>query len=161
MIKIYVKKKKASFNAILTIAVLNEDGSVNEEKSLRDIACRSGKWNWERNPKITGDDPVPDGKMYLWNKRGYIQQYNDLDAVGGEIGRFYPISDNLTNHRLISHKTTPSTKKSRWDIGLHDENSFPGSSGCIVVIDNKDFRKVCKLLEQFEGEIIPINIWTE
>jgi hypothetical protein len=120
------------------------------------IAIRTGsplqkyKSEW-----VTAKSGIPIGKFWLWNKKAHVQQYNDLDATGNEIGRFYPISsmpaypDTIWNHN--------HTKKREY-IGLHDENSIKGSAGCVVVINNLEFRELCKCLEDTPEGLIPFLV---
>jgi hypothetical protein len=51
--------------------------------------------------------------------------------TGGEIGEFYQISNTPLNRRLIKN---PKGPEFRQDIGLHPENAYPGSVGCIVLV---------------------------
>jgi hypothetical protein len=158
MLELYYKKSKNKIEGCLSIIVRDDNKEVIESESIRDVVARSGAPGFHNTNGIRGKSPTPDGNYYLWNSRDRIQQYNDLDATGSEIGRFYPISSGETNHRLIKHSSGE-----RWDIGLHDENSFRGSAGCIVVVDNSDFRKICKLLERYEARDakFKLHVWTD
>jgi len=107
---------------------------------------------------VRGVSGIPTGNLWLWNFKKHIQQYNDLDATGKEIGRFYPISSDQANKRLITCGINPSWQ--RWDIGLHDENDSAFSLGCPVVISNKKFRNLCLCLDGTpEGHIPLIVSW--
>lgn len=158
--KIFVKRNRENNEGDLSFIEYTRDSDkVNENKSLRNIKIRTGinrpyflKRDWYR-----GKSGCPIGTHLLWTKRNYIKQYHDLDATGREVGRFYPISNNIEDHRVI--RADYGTQY-RLDIGIHDENDFPGSAGCIVVINNKDFRELVKKLEKLERiTFIPLTVF--
>jgi len=153
-VQLYFKQNKHTVDGSLTVAVRDLEGKVIEEQSIRNVVARSGAPGWAGTQGVRGKSPIPDGKYILWNRKRWIMQYNDLDATGREIGRFYPISDNPTNRHIISHPTGV-----RKYIGLHDENDFRGSAGCVVVVNNAQFRRICKLLEKYPGKL-DLFVWT-
>ena len=129
---------------------------THNSRVTKEIKIRTGradqppKSEWRRG--ISG---IPIGHFWLWNIKKYIQQYNDLDATGSEIGRFYPISSDPNNHRIISN---PLGNHERWDIGLHDENGKPFSLGCPVIVDNLDFRKLVNALSNTPEGLVRLDV---
>lgn len=125
---------------------------------IGDYKVRTGisgqKKNDEWTRKIAG---IPTGDLWLWNIKEYIQQYNDLDVTGREIGRFYPISSSKSNHRIIKS----IDGKERWEIGKHCENDYPFSLGCPVTVDHSIWRVMCKHLDDTPQGHIPYRVrWT-
>lgn len=108
------------------------------------FAVLTGKSTQALNDEWTrGVAGIPTGDHWLWNFKEYIQQYNELDPKGLEIGRFYPISSSKDNHRLIQ----AIDGRQRWDIGAHADNDYPGSLGCPAVVIHSIWQVMCKHLE--------------
>ena len=103
---------------------------------------------------VTGKSGCPTGSFWLWNDEKYIKQPDDLDATGKEIGRFYPISSHLSDICKIYNKDKTAFRS---DIGLHDENDIAGSAGCIVVVDNKEWRELVGWLKT-QPKIMTITV---
>lgn len=156
MIEIFVKRYQSSIEGDLSFIRRDNSDTPIEDLCLRNIKIRSGQKptlnDWQR-----GVSGCPVGKFLLWTGRKYIRQYNDLNAEGKEIARFYPISSGIDNHRLIKQGG-----KTRNEIGLHDENDYPGSQGCIVVVNNTDWLKLCTNLDMLTDagvQHIPITVF--
>jgi hypothetical protein len=128
--------------------------------NIGDIKIRTGAANQLENSEwLRGISGIPIGDFWLWNKKGYIQQPNDLDATEKEIGRFYPLSTYAHDHRTIWNQ---DKSKKREEIGLHDENGIKGSAGCVVVILNPLWRVLCKHLDDTpEGLITFRTRWRQ
>ena len=83
---------------------------------------------------VTGCSPIPPGKDYRVDLQW---SYSDLTGING---RYYhilpdPIIEDAAPHRR------------RTEIGLHQDNGTPGTSGCIGVV-NGDWSKLCKELDE-------------
>lgn len=148
--EIYVAKDIGGLTGDLTLAVRDpETRKVRESETIRNIPIRTGGKKFR---------PCPNGDFYLWVARHKILQFDDLDATGSEIGRFYPISSSPTESTTIR-----ADGQVRLHIGLHDENDFVGSAGCIVTIHAKDFEKICRVLDvltfRYKLTTIPIKVF--
>lgn len=157
-IETYFKKTliKNNIKGSLSIIVREDNGAVNEFLSIRDIRTRTGRPNRGNTKGISAVSPIPDGKFLIWNFKKFIQQLGQFNPKGGEIGHFYYISDTKTNHLNIK-----DGKTIRVAIGLHPENDFEGSAGCIVVVSHAQFKKIVDLFNRFPECHIPLTVWTE
>lgn len=96
----------------------------NDRQLFTRMPARSGQrgftdTSWER-----GKSPIPYGVHTLFLTPSSIGQL----PTGAGIGEFYPIGGAI-NPRVIQG----GVAQRRWDIGLHPENAYPGSAGCIVL----------------------------
>lgn len=156
-VEIYYYKSSKSFMGLLTV-IVKRNGQVIEKESLRDIPARSGQPKHYNTKNVLGKSPIPDGNFFLWTHKEFIKQYSDLDATGKEVARFYPISSSRDQNIYIKRSETNPVTRSY--IGLHDENDFPGTAGCIAIIDNKHFRLIAEILTKHEGKTIPLHVRT-
>jgi hypothetical protein len=141
--ELFVARDVDSFNA--EVSLIKRDpktAKVIESESIRGIAARTGqpKFYAKGYDYLRAKGGCPEGNLYLWINPKYIQQNGDLVAEGREIGQFYPISSSEFNHREIRNPEDPS--QVRWDIGLHPDNAFRGSAGCVVIVRQSDFKAV-------------------
>ena len=88
------------------------------------MPARSGQEGYTDTDWVSGKSPIPYGVHTLFLKLSNAGEF----PSGGGLGEFYPIGQ-AQNSRLI----TGPTQQERWDIGLHPENAYPGSAGCIVL----------------------------
>jgi hypothetical protein len=119
------------------------------------LPARSGQVGYTTTEWVKGKSPIPYGKHTLWL---YPKQVGQLTPQGKEIGQFYPISSSLKSSRLLTNG-----KNERWDIGLHPENAFAGSAGCIVLLVNtperlKTVKALFNCLDQLAREQDYIDI---
>lgn len=77
--------------------------------------------------------PIPPGQDY---KVDLKWTYSDLAGING---RYY--------HILPDPIVDASTGRQRTEIGLHQDNGAPGTSGCIGVV-NGDWSKLCQELDE-------------
>ena len=128
IVKAYFKRHPDSIDGLFTL-------QTNKRELFTRIPARSGQKGYENEEWVRGKGPVPKGKYHLWL---HLQKPNPMfpDKPDG-IGEFYQISSAKDNQRLIQDPTTPH--RQRWDIGLHPENAYPGSAGCIVLLHNEDW----------------------
>lgn len=104
---------------------------------------------------IPGKSPIPLGSYRLWTdsiKSGLDEHYDG-------IGEFFSISTG-ENRNLIQGKLSG---QARWNIGLHWENHYPGSAGCIVLQDSTDeqranIRSLFKLLRTLGVPYIDLTV---
>jgi hypothetical protein len=146
MINAFFKRDPNSIEGLFT---LQENG----EPIFKRLRARSGqagftKTNWNR-----GKSPIPFGNYLLW-----LDSPLDIGKRAGAkgIGEFYNISSTTDNRRIIAN---PGGIEKRWDIGLHAENSYPGSAGCIVLVDvDHAYEKVFPYLRQLGKRVQTIEL---
>lgn len=128
----YYDRKPGTIEGLFTLQTV-ENGVPT--KLFNRLPARSGQQSYCDTDWVRGQSPIPMGRHFLW-----------LDPVNpgtwpktpGGIGEFYPISSGLMNRRIIMAE---DTGKVRMDIGLHPENAYPGSAGCIVLLHDTPVRK--------------------
>lgn len=152
----FYKRDLNSIDGVFTI--LNRHTG---EKIFSRLPARSGQRGYTQYDWTRGKAPIPRGQHYI-----HFQTPKQKDRWPGRtgIGEFWSISNQLDNPRLIRDKKTGLY---RYDIGIHPENSFPGSAGCIVlVIDTKAQREqVIRLSNWAESQIgkyfyMPLEVFT-
>ncbi len=148
MLELFYKDFIGSFDGELTIAVKDKQGNILEKETIRGIPCRSGARSFSEKIDIAGKTPIPVGKHYIWTQPEVIMQKNDFVAEGREIGEFFPIGTQTNRHIIPARGIY---KISRFHVGLHPENAFPGSAGCIVVVGTENFKRVSALLKKYPG----------
>ena len=147
MYKAFFDRREDSIEGLFTI--LN---TKTHEKVFNRLQARSGQPNYTHTNWVKGKSPIPMGKHKLILKEPL--QKDQWPGKAG-IGEFWRIS-NTDNDRII---LSGCGRYSRSDIGLHPENSFAGSAGCIViVIDTEEQKKEWLRLSSFlEGLIGKYN----
>jgi hypothetical protein len=103
------------------------------------LQARSGQNGHTNTDWVRGKSPIPYGNHYLWI--GYPVGVGTRAGKTG-IGEFYPISNMAGDRDLIQG---PAPQILRRSIGLHAENAYRGSAGCIVLVD----------VEQAYAEVFP------
>ncbi len=83
---------------------------------------------------ITGRSPIPPGKDY---KVDLQWTYSDLTGISG---RFYHILPDPI-------EKGDGSGLRRTEIGLHQDNGVPGTSGCIGVVGS-DWSRLCNVLDE-------------
>lgn len=126
---LYIDRKKGNINGVLTLQrVVN--GKV--YKLFERLPFASGQYPYTdggADDWVISKGPIPFGTHWISTKRESLQ----MEPVGTP---FYVISSN-PGERVING---PNGKR-RSDIGLHLENRFPGSAGCLALLDNTAERK--------------------
>lgn len=116
------------------------------------LPAASGQRGYTNTDWVRGKSPIPFGKYRLW-----LQPIGEGTEPGRSgVGEFYNISTG-DDKRLIFETLTDGRsvypKRVRQDIGLHADNSFPGSAGCIVLsIDSHPRREEVQRLWSFLKE---------
>lgn len=129
--KAWYDKKKGLFT------IQNDKGI----KLFERLFVRSGQAGYLNAPWVRNTGAIPTNKQVAGNKL-YIHTTPVKDAKGDfnndGIGLFFPISDSLTRKDIIRGL---NPREERWHIGLHPENKYNGSAGCIVLLWNTVNRK--------------------
>lgn len=113
-------------------------------KLFERLPARSGQSGYTNTNWTRGKSPIPFGIHHLWLKPVDPDKWPDYNGIG----EFYPISSNEKNKRKIQGLSNRA--KERWDIGLHPENQYPGSAGCIVLlVDTLERKAAVKALFKF------------
>lgn len=121
---LYVDRRPDSVDGFMSLHKETAPGKV--EVIFKRLAIRSGQRGHTSTSWTRGKSPIPYGNHWLITKPVPLQ----MEPRGT---RFFPICTDLSDHRLI----VGPEGKVRWDIGLHRENKFPGSAGCVVIVDPK------------------------
>ena len=106
------------------------------------LLARSGQEGYTDTSWRTGKSPIPFGVHNL-----YLDPYQDRQRAGAKgIGEFFPIANTSTSEiRALSYKTTGLVRKA---IGLHEENMWKGSAGCIVIVSPDDWLTLSAKLKE-------------
>jgi hypothetical protein len=108
---------------------------------FKQLPVRSGQAGYLNAPWVRSMGAIPtnkevgSGKLYI-HTTPTKDPKGDLNNDG--IGLFFPISDSLTRTDIIRGH---NALEIRWWIGLHGENRYLGSAGCIVLLWNTNSRK--------------------
>lgn len=163
MFQIYCKRDSKSFAGLLSLIKRNEDGSVDESRSYRDIPILTGvrgkfekSFDWVRS---TGG--IPEGDFLVWTTN--IKQVGQLNPKLREIGEAYHVSSTDSDMLTVTNKKTGATRSA---IMIHPDNDYPGSIGCIVFPNNKkgrldfiNFRNFVKDAISLGIKHIPLKVW--
>lgn len=104
-------------------------------KLIDRVPARSGQYKYTLTDWVTGKSPIPWGKHKLSTKSQPLQ----MPPVGT---RFYPIGSHIGGITIYG-----PTGHSRTAIGLHRENQYPGSAGCVVIVNKADAEKTFDILD--------------
>lgn len=148
----FYDRSPATINGALTIQEYNP-ATRGVKKLINKIPARSGQGSYVNHSWVRGKSPIPynvevEGqRLYLW-LRPRLKEGTILAPARG-IGEFWPISSSPAGERVIE---AAETGQIREDIGLHDENYFEGSAGCIVIVSDKDFLALHAVLHELKNE---------
>ncbi len=126
---IYIDRKQNTVDGLMSIHKEIEPGKV--EVIFKQVPIRSGQRGHTQTDWTRGKSPIPYGNHWLITKPKPLQ----MEPRGT---RFFSICTDLADQRLI----LGPEGKVRWDIGLHRENNFPGSAGCVVIVDPKKAEEI-------------------
>lgn len=143
MTTIFYAKKAGHFT------VQDEDGIPISHNgfTFKQLPARSGQAGYLNAPWTRSRGAIPynhqvkGGKLYL-----HLQPVKDPrgDFNNNGIGLFFPISDSTEQTKTIKGFFS---REVRFDIGLHPENRWNGSAGCIVLLwDNPQRESTVKAL---------------
>lgn len=140
---IYYDRRRGSIEGALTVRTVYDEEIV---KNFVRLPCRSGQLNWANQSWGSGA-PVPYSfevlgqKLWLW-LTGQKQKNLWANEDPQKIGEFWPISTEPDKATILS----PERTRKRQYIGLHHENQYKGSMGCIVTVTETE-EQVNKILE--------------
>jgi hypothetical protein len=122
-IRAFYDRKKDSIEGLFTLV-------VNGKTVFKQLAARSGQNGYQSTNFVSGKSPIP----LLGRETEYVISTQAISngatiPTDGQIGRFYPICTSLKDRMRIVF-----SEGSRFAIGLHPENAFKGSLGCIVLV---------------------------
>jgi hypothetical protein len=134
-VRLFYDRRDGTIDGFLT--VLN---TKTGQKLVDKLPARSGQNGYTQTNWVPAKSPIP-----LWQPQvTYYLHLNFIaDPLGqvfplspGGIGLFFPISTHPHNPQLIEQGANR-----RWHVGLHPENAYPGSAGCIVLLWDTPSRK--------------------
>lgn len=142
-------RNRAGINGVLTLN--GHDGKGNTHEVLTRYPARSGQLGALLTDAIRGKSAIPyfgkgmnpPASYWLWTK--CTSKHLFLPKTKAGIGRFYPISTHEGNPRK-----TVIGGIIRWDLGLHPDNAYPGSAGCVVgEVDTEAEKQTLAILFNF------------
>lgn len=139
----YFKRDRDTIYGVFTIQ------SDTGRKVFDRIKARSGQSAFTDSYWVTGKSPCPPGRFKL---------YTDSVNQGAKAGRYgigesFPIGN--VHRDVIQSK---SGRSRRTLIRLHEENTYPGSAGCIVIVEEEEWKKVMEFLHSLKEEFIWIEV---
>jgi hypothetical protein len=138
----YYDRQANTIEGLFTVRTV-EDGRIIKE--LRQLKARSGQRGSENTSWVRGKSPIPFGEHYLWIDKP-LQAWQSAGQSG--IGHFLNISSGLDNRRLI----LGPNGEMRDLIGLHPENKWIGSAGCIVLIETAQMWDMFKYIDSLKDK---------
>ncbi len=117
---------------------------------FKQLPVRSGQAGYLNAPWVRSRGAIPynrevkSGKLYI-----HLQPVEDPrgDFNNNGIGLFFPISDSTEQTKTIKGD---DAREVRFDVGLHPENKWVGSAGCIVLVwDTPAKREVAEALMEW------------
>jgi hypothetical protein len=89
----------------------------------------SGQSGHQTTSWVRGKSPIPSfNNGFLWCD--YCLQNGELNPTGSQIGEFWNISTGDKDRTLIQGA---KLELRRLSIGLHNDNDYAGSAGCVVL----------------------------
>ena len=135
------------------LVIVTHNGQETRFKGRTGSPLQKDKSEWKR-----GFSGIPAGEHWLWNFKNRTLQVGEINPKNGEIGEFRPISSSKELFRVIASKTM--SNKRREEIGLHPENGFKGSAGCVVIVES--FKRLSEMLYDTPEWHIPFVVrWKE
>lgn len=145
-VKAYYDRPWDTVDGFLTIQ--KDDGSG--EKIFDRLHVRSGQTAWSDTSWVRGKSPCPPGLFNLNtspNNRGQR-------AGRRGVGEFFPI-DNQGDRYTIKSKNGNLV---RTEVGLHEENDWYGSEGCLVVVVSHEWIALSDYLRSLNVDTIPLEV---
>lgn len=151
-------RNRASINGVLTLN--GHDGKGNTHEVLTRYPARSGQKqallvDYSRGKSAIpyfGKGRNPPASYWLWTNAN-LKTFLPTTKAG--IGRFYPISTSESNPRK-----SIIFGMNRWDLGLHPDNAYPGSAGCIVGdVDTDEEKEAIAILFNFLDKLYSQGIF--
>jgi hypothetical protein len=140
----FYDRNENTVDGFLTLIKIDDDGTVTNV--FKKLAARSGQAGHTKTSWTRGKSPIPYGTHKMTTKPTPLW----MEPVGTP---FFAIGSLIEKIRVIF-----SGESERWDIGLHLENRFKGSAGCVVVVDRTQgmilFDYIKKLDERYIDFIV-------
>lgn len=151
MLKAYFDRTGTSIDGFFTLQEI-DNATYGIKAAFKRILARSGQRGYPNSSWVRGKSPIPYGKHKL-----SLESINQGALPGTKgVGEFFPIhTDKYQDSRQIVHPGNPDVF--RQDIGLHGENSLPGSAGCIVIVDIEQFKTIAAYLKAYASRNVGIN----
>ena len=132
-IRVFYDRRKGSIDGFLTVI-----DATTGKKLLDKLPARSGQNGYTETNWVPAKSPIPhwQPKVDYYLHLTPIHNGDDFPTQTSGIGLFFPISTHQHNPDLIEQG-----RNRRWHVGLHPENAYPGSAGCIVLLWNTPVRK--------------------
>lgn len=134
--KAYFDRKLDSINGLFTIQA--EHTGI---KLFTRLPARSGQEGYSITSWVRGKSPIPySNDLGNTELKIHLKCPKQLQhwPSGGEVGEFWPISNSEQDTSTIQGISRDFIRK---DIGLHPENQYKGSAGCIVLLWDTPERK--------------------
>lgn len=158
MYRCFYDRKPGTVDGVFTVLEVTQDesGNYSSWKVFDRLPARSGQQlecntSWRR-----GRSPIP--YSHTWPQAQQFKIWLDprnqeeFPSAPGGIGRFWPISNHAWNQNYTKH---PFGNQIRTVLGLHPENLFRGSKGCIVLLwDTPERKAEVQRLFNFFRELI-------
>lgn len=127
IITAYYDRQPGTVNGFFSLKAY--DPETRKERYLFEkLPARSGQQLYADTDNVTAKSPIHGGNHFLW-----IDTHKNNGAffpdAPGAIGQFYSISTSPTNRTTCTYGSNKRTA-----VGLHPENAFPGSAGCVVLL---------------------------
>jgi hypothetical protein len=149
-IRAFYKRYPDRVDGLFTLHEYDDKGRVISAHSIVRVAARSGQAEHTRTDWHRGKSPIPYGDHLLFTaslKRG---QWSDTDGIG----EFFPISNDVGDR----HTITGPAGQMRKHIGLHPENQWPGSAGCIVIVRRDDWARITDKLHALNQAFLRLTV---
>ncbi len=134
-----------SIEGLLTLLRIEDDGEV--VPVFKRVPARSGQWGHTKTSWKRGKSPIPFGNHWMSTTAGklYMAPYGT---------RFYRIGSEPNNLDVIKDKRG----NQRTLIGLHKENQYNGSAGCIVVVSMAMADKMFDYIDSIKEGLIEVIV---
>jgi hypothetical protein len=159
MSKIYVDRFDGAKGHTGVMSIRDSDGRwVFEKLRFRTGLAGYGSTDW-----IVGKSPIPtleaSGRRVYYVHLQHVNKNNEASPISRKpngIGWFWPISSSPTDPWTISD--TDSSGK-RTFIGIHAENAFDGTNGCVGL--RHDGKGDGRNLAEERAAVIGVNAWLD
>lgn len=145
IITAYYDRQPRTIEGFFTIQIFDPKKGGYPRKLFEKMPARSGQQPYADTSDVTAKSPIPFGEYRLYIDTSLSPK--EFPKTPGGIGEFFSIGSETSKRIIIDKKSG----KTRQDVGLHPENSFNGSAGCIVLVHDSPAKKaaVIALFEFF------------
>ena len=136
---IFVDRDKASVDGFMSVLDLKGN------KIFDRLPIRSGQAGYTKTSWESGKSPIPYSSELPKPLRVSLQsrpfQEGEIPTAG-KIGEFWPVYNVEGNTTLIQGS---GKSQKRLSIGIHPENAYKGSAGCVVIL-HRSFEERRKMI---------------